>query len=34
MNSYKEQRENFMGSVGSQGAAKQVTEIVDVFKLF
>jgi hypothetical protein len=26
--------ENFTGSVGPQGAAKEVTEIVDVFKLF
>jgi hypothetical protein len=34
MNSYKRQRENFMGSVGPQGAAKEVTEIVDVFELF
>jgi hypothetical protein len=34
MNNYKRQRENFTSSVGPQGAAKQVTEIVDVFKLF
>jgi hypothetical protein len=34
VNNYKGQKENFMGCVGSQGAAKQVTEIVDIFKLF
>jgi hypothetical protein len=34
MNNYKGQRKNFMGSVGPQGAAKEVTEIVDVFDLF
>jgi hypothetical protein len=34
MNNYKGQRQNFMGSVGPQGAAKQVTEIVDFFQLF
>jgi hypothetical protein len=31
MNFYKGQRENFTGSVGPQGAAKQVTENVDIF---
>jgi hypothetical protein len=31
---YRGQRKNFMGSVGPKGAAKQVTEIVDVFELF
>jgi hypothetical protein len=34
MNNYKGQRENFTGGVGPQGAAKEVTEIVDVFELF
>jgi hypothetical protein len=34
MNNYKGQRKNFTGSVGPQGAADEVTEIVDVFKLF
>jgi hypothetical protein len=34
MNDYKGQRENFMYSVGPQGAAKEVTEIADIFKLF
>jgi hypothetical protein len=34
MNNYKKQRENFMASAGHQHAAKQVTEIVDVFVLF
>lgn len=34
MNSYKGQRENFTGSVGCQCAAKQVTEILAIFKLF
>jgi hypothetical protein len=34
MNNYKGQKENFMGSVGPQRAAKQATDIVDVFKLF
>jgi hypothetical protein len=34
MNNYKEQRENFTGSVGPQGATKQVTGIVDVFEFF
>jgi hypothetical protein len=34
MNNYKEQWENFTGSAGPQGAAKQVTGIVDVFKFF
>jgi hypothetical protein len=34
MDNYKGQRENFTGSVGPQGAAKEVTEIVDVFELF
>jgi hypothetical protein len=28
------QRENFMGSVGPQWAAKHVTEIMNVFELF
>jgi hypothetical protein len=31
MEYYKGQRENFMGSVGPQGAAKHITEIVDIF---
>jgi hypothetical protein len=31
---YKGQREHFTGSVGPQSAAKQATEIVDVFELF
>jgi hypothetical protein len=34
MKNYKGQKENFMGSVGPQGAAKHVTEIVDVLKCF
>jgi hypothetical protein len=34
MNNYKGQRENFTGSVGPQDAAKEVTEIVEVFELF
>jgi hypothetical protein len=34
MKNYKGQRENFTGSVGPQGAAKHVMEIVDVFELF
>jgi hypothetical protein len=34
MNSYKGQGENFMGSVGPQVAAKQVTEIVDIYQFF
>jgi hypothetical protein len=34
MNNYMGQRKNFMGSVGPQGAAKQVTYIVDVLELF
>jgi hypothetical protein len=34
MENYKGQWENFMGSVGLQGAAKQMTEIMDVFELF
>jgi hypothetical protein len=34
MNNYKGQRENFTGGVGPQGAAKEATEIVDIFKLF
>jgi hypothetical protein len=32
MNNYKGHIENFTASVASQGAAKQVTEIVDVFE--
>jgi cytochrome c556 len=31
MQNYKGQRENFTGSVGPQGAAKHVTESVDIF---
>jgi hypothetical protein len=31
MENYKRQRDNFMGSVGLQGAAKNVTETVDIF---
>jgi hypothetical protein len=31
MNNYKGQRENFIGSVGPHGAAKEVTEIVNCF---
>jgi hypothetical protein len=31
MNNYKRQRENFTSSVGPQGSAKQVAEIVDIF---
>jgi hypothetical protein len=34
MENYKGQRENFTGSVGPQGSAKDVTEIVDIFELF
>jgi hypothetical protein len=34
MSNYKGQREHFTGSVGPQGAAKEVTEIVDIFELF
>jgi hypothetical protein len=34
MNNYKGQMENFKGSVGPQGAAEEVTEIVDILKLF
>jgi hypothetical protein len=34
MNNYKGQRENFKGGAGPQGAAKEVTEIVDVFEFF
>jgi hypothetical protein len=34
MDNYKGRRENFTGSVGPQGAAKEVTETVDVFELF
>jgi hypothetical protein len=34
MNNYKGQRENFTDSVGPQGVAKEVTEIMDVFELF
>jgi hypothetical protein len=34
MQNYKGQRENFTGSVGPQGAAKGVMEIVDIFELF
>jgi hypothetical protein len=34
MENYKGQRENFTGNVGSQGAAKLVMEIMDVFELF
>jgi hypothetical protein len=34
MENYRGQRENFMGSVGAQGAAKHVTDIEDVFELF
>jgi hypothetical protein len=33
-NNYKGQRKHFTGSVGPQGTAKEVTEIVDVFELF
>jgi hypothetical protein len=31
MENYKGRRANFTGSVGPQGAAKHVTEIVDIF---
>lgn len=31
---HKGERENFIGSIGSKSAAKQVTEIVDIFQLF
>jgi hypothetical protein len=34
MQNYEGQRENFTGSVGPEGAAKHVTESVDIFKLF
>ncbi|XP_023724900.1 piggyBac transposable element-derived protein 4-like [Cryptotermes secundus] len=34
MQNYRGQREHFTGSVGAQGPAKDVTEIVDVFELF
>jgi hypothetical protein len=34
MNNYKGQKGNFTDSVGPQGAAKLVTEIVGVFELF
>jgi hypothetical protein len=34
MENYREQREKFMGSVGPQGAAEHITEIVDILKLF
>jgi hypothetical protein len=34
MKNYKGQRKNFTGSVGPQGAAKDVMEIVDIFQLF
>ena len=34
MENYRGQREHFTGSVGAQGPAKDVTEIVDVFELF
>jgi hypothetical protein len=33
MQNYKRQRKNVMGSVGPQGAAKHVTDIVDIFGL-
>jgi hypothetical protein len=32
INNYKVQRENFTGSVGPQGVAKHVTEVVNVFE--
>jgi hypothetical protein len=31
MENYKGQRENIMGNIGPQGAAKHVAEIVDIF---
>jgi hypothetical protein len=31
MQNYKGQRENFMGSVGPQGPAKGVMEVVEIF---
>jgi hypothetical protein len=34
MNNYKGQRENFSGSIGTQSAGKDVTEVLDVFKFF
>jgi hypothetical protein len=34
MQTYEGQEENFMGSAGPQGAAKYVTEIVDIFNNF
>jgi hypothetical protein len=34
MNNYKGQRENFMGSVGPQGAEKRGDRNCDVFELF
>jgi cytochrome c556 len=34
MENYKGQKENFTGNVGPQGAAKHVTEIVDIFYCF
>jgi hypothetical protein len=34
INSYKEQRENFIGSVLRQGTASEVTEIVDILSCF
>ncbi|PNF24933.1 hypothetical protein B7P43_G09365 [Cryptotermes secundus] len=34
MQNYRGQREHFTGSVGAQGPSKDLTEIVDVFKLF
>jgi hypothetical protein len=34
MQNCKGQRENFMGNVGPQGAAKYMTEIGDIFKFF
>ena len=34
MENYRGQREHFTCSVGAQGPAKDVTEIVDVFELF
>jgi hypothetical protein len=34
MQNYKGQRENFTGTVGAQGPAKGVMEIVDIIELF
>jgi hypothetical protein len=34
MESYRERRENVTGSVGPQGLAKDVTDIVELFELF